>query len=530
MGRLTRHENAKRTARKGDAAYNPGAVRPLLTSLVLVAIGACAPPQNPTVQPQALNPASRYRIAWATYLGGPLFDQLREVLVMKDGSILVAGQASSAGLPTTPGVVQPRYAGDDQPAGKEGAMGGDCYLARLSADGARVLAGTYFGGSKQERNVYGLAVDRAGNVVITSATRSMDIPTTKGCFQPRYGGGKADWFVAKLSPDLTRTIWCTYVGGSLEEFPRGGLVLDANDDVVVVGPTPSPDFPATDGAFQKVGRGKDDVGIVKLKADGSGVVFATRVGGSNDEGVASVAMGADGGIWVGGHTASVDFPTTAGAFQRSHGGRNDGFLIEMSPDGSRLLRATLIGGSGDEFTEHGLRLAPDGTVLVTGGTASPDFPGTAGAFQPRPKADDDAFVGRFRRDLGACVFLSCFGGGSSDDLLTPMVGPDGNVWAVGFSSSPDLAVTADALMGSRGGSAQMGVVAAFAPDGAKIVYATYVGGDGDTIVRNMAFGTDDSLYLVGGTKARNFPVTAGAVQTRPGGGYDGFVMKLVPAR
>lgn len=59
----------------------------------------------------------------------------------------------------TPGALQPRYAGDDSHLGHGGVYGDDCYLARLSPDGSLVLAATYFGGPKQERNVYGMALD-----------------------------------------------------------------------------------------------------------------------------------------------------------------------------------------------------------------------------------------------------------------------------------------------------------------------------------------------------------------------------------
>lgn len=67
--------------------------------------------------------------------------------------------ARSETMPVTPGSLQPKYAGDNPHLGHGGVYGGDCYLARLSPDGSRVLAATYFGGSKQERNAYGMALD-----------------------------------------------------------------------------------------------------------------------------------------------------------------------------------------------------------------------------------------------------------------------------------------------------------------------------------------------------------------------------------
>ena len=74
-----------------------------------------------------------YRVAYATYLGGEEFDRLREIIVYGDGSVLVGGQSNSRNLPSTPGVVQPEYAGDDPALGHGGIYGGDCSGVRTSA-------------------------------------------------------------------------------------------------------------------------------------------------------------------------------------------------------------------------------------------------------------------------------------------------------------------------------------------------------------------------------------------------------------
>jgi len=65
------------------------------------------------------------------------------------------------------------------------------------------------------------------------------------------------------------------MGGTGDDFPRGGLALDAQDQVCVVGTSTSPnftlvgstssdDFPVTDGAVQKQHGGKGDAFVVKL--------------------------------------------------------------------------------------------------------------------------------------------------------------------------------------------------------------------------------------------------------------------------
>ena len=67
------------------------------------------------------------------------------------------------------------------------------------------------------------------------------------------------------------------------------------------------------------------------------------------------------------------------------------------------------------------------------------------------------------------------------------------------------------------------------PDASRLLYASYLGGNGDDLIRSMALGPDGEIYLVGSTTSTNFPVTSRAVQTKISGGTgDAFVVKLVP--
>jgi len=313
--------------------------------------------------------AARYRVEYATFVGGKAWDQAREIIVYPDGSALVGGMTASSGLPTTEGVVQATYGGEDPPAGHGGI----------------------FGGSKQERGVYGMALDSEGNIVIGSATRSPDLPTTEGCYQPKYGGPTADMYAAKLSPDMKKLLWCTYVGASKTDWPRGGLAVDEHDHVYLVGGTDSPDFPLTEGAFQRQRKGsKRDAAIVKLKHDGSSILWSTLLGGGDGEGLMGVQVDAS-GVYVAGHTQSRDFPVTPGAPQAALGGKSDCFFAKLSPNGGRLLYATCLGGKGADLIRS-VALGPKGEVYLVGSTNSADFPVTVNAVQKTLAGNADAFI------------------------------------------------------------------------------------------------------------------------------------------
>jgi hypothetical protein len=480
---------------------------------------------------QPTSPGSpRYQIAYATYLGGSAWDQAREIIVYPDGSVLVGAQSCSSGMPTTPGAAQPGYAGDDPALGHGGIYGGDCYLVRLSPDGRKLLAATYFGGSRQERNVYGMALDRQGNAVITTATRSPDAPTTDGCFQPAYGGGPSDMLVAKLSPDLSRVLWCTYVGGSGDDFPRGGLVLDGQDNVYVVGTSGSRDFATTRDSLQPALSGPKDSAVVKLSADGSRLLAGTLLGGSgHDDAIMGARLDAAGDLYVAGHTQSDDFPVTPGAAQPRRGGQSDCYLARLSGDLRRLVYATYLGGSGNEFAEHRPWLTPEGTLLLAGFCGSADFPTTQRVVQRRLAGRGDGFLAAVSSDGRRLVFSTLLGGSGGENWLMPTVDRQGDIFIVGNTSSTDFPATADAVQRTHAGG-EDAALAIVSGDGSRLKFATYLGGRGDEMIRSIALGSDGAVYLVGSTSSDDFPVTPGAPQTTHRGKGDAFVVKLVPRR
>ena len=72
-----------------------------------------------------------------------------------DDSLLLGGQTMSSDFPVTEGAIQPPYGGEPTGTGHAGVQGGDCFLARFSANSRTIRAATFFGGSKQERDVCG---------------------------------------------------------------------------------------------------------------------------------------------------------------------------------------------------------------------------------------------------------------------------------------------------------------------------------------------------------------------------------------
>ena len=338
-------------------------------------------------------------------------------------------------------------------------------------------------------------------------------------------------FVAKLSGDLKKVVWSTYIGSPGLDWPRGGIALDGQDNVYVVGGVDSAAFPTTAGAYQRKLKGPRDAAVVKLKSDGSGLVWSTLLGGSNWDGLMGARVDERGNVYVVGHTGSSDFPVTAGAAQGKHGGKSDCFVAKLSANGGRLLYSTYLGGADNEFAEHRPWLCADGSVLLTGVSASRDFPVTAGALQGQLKGKNDGFVVKVSPDGKRFAFATLLGGGQSEFYLMPKPDKGGDIYFVGTSQSGDFPVTAHALDKSYGGGRGYdgdGVFAIASGDGRKLKYATFLGGKGPDLIRGLALGPKGEVYLVGSTSSADFPVSANAYQKQPGGKSDAFVVKLVP--
>ena len=144
---------------------------------------------------------------------------------------------------------------------------------------------------------------------------------------------------------------------------------------MVVGATQSANFPVTAGAFQTTFGGGDqpqtiseqgyvtinfgDAFVSKLNPTGTSLLASTFLGGSGDDMADAVTIDSQGNFWVGGSTASGNFPTSAKALQRTYGGESsqelqaiiqlgDGFVAEFSSDLTKLMYSTYLGGSNDD--------------------------------------------------------------------------------------------------------------------------------------------------------------------------------------
>lgn len=401
---------------------------------------------------------------------------------------------------------------------------------------------TYLGGGGEDGG-YGIAIDATGHVYVAGYTQSAAIafPTSSGAFREVFQGGDTDAFVAKFDPGLSgkpSLVYATFLGGSGWDGGNGfgyGIDVDPDGNAYVTGWTESADFPITENAFQPNFAGFTDVFVTKLKADGSGLLFSTYLGGPGFDGGDGLALDGSGNAYVTG-AAYPGFPMSGGAFQTLC--ENDAFVAKLNSSGSTLVYSTCLGGPGgqiaDEESGYGIAVDGNGNAYVTGYTLSPDFP-LANPFQAEKGTSahsQTAFVTKLTADGSGLVYSTYLGGSSGANGFGIAVEPDCaavtsySAYVVGSTFSSDFPTTRGAFKRKKpGGKSMVAFVTKLSPSGESLVYSTFLGGSGSDRAQAVAIDCDRNAHVTGETSSDNFP-TKDAFQPDSGGSADAFVTVL----
>ncbi len=388
---------------------------------------------------------------------------------------------------------------------------------------------TFLGGSAAVvESAQDVAVDALGNVYVAGTTESADFPTTPGSLDSTHGGAD-DCFITKLDPTGSSLVYSTYLGGSGNDLCFG-MALASGDEVVLTGDTESTDFPTTPGAFDTTLNG-DDGFLARLNSPGSALVYSTLAGGSGFDTAREVVIDPTGQTCVVGYTASLNFPTTANAFDASfNGGTEDAFALCVDPAGN-LIYSTFLGGSAGDA---GLAVAAGGAGLfyIGGSTYSTNFPTTAGALQTAKSGNNktnDAFVTKLSIPGSSLAYSTYLGGTGNDSAEGVGVDAAGSAHIVGTTaSSRGFPTTTNAFDRSHNGS-QDAFFARLNAAGGALLYSTYLGGAGMDRTQNVALDGAGRAWVVGYTWSSNYPTSSGAFDTTFGGLVDAFISRIDPA-
>ena len=113
----------------------------------------------------------------------------------------------------------------------------------------------------------------------------------------------------------------------------------------------------------------------KLYAQSPVLSYSTIIGGSGNDYGHAITVDDKGYVYISGQANSSNYPTTNGAYDRTHNGGSDIFISKLNPDGSTLIFSSYIGGSGRDNTGR-VFVDSSGSVYLTGATESVNFPVT----------------------------------------------------------------------------------------------------------------------------------------------------------
>lgn len=327
-------------------------------------------------------------------------------------------------------------------------------------------------------------------------------------------------------------------------------------------------YPVTTGAYMTTPNvngstsGITDVVITKYAPNGTSLIYSTYIGGGDGtqgaETVHSLICNANDELFLMGVTSSTDFPTTANAYDTTHGGGTyvyfpqngtlfstgtDLYVSKFDVNGTTLLASTLIGGSqndginsnnntslydslqknyGDQFRGE-VMLDRDGNCYVASVTKSPDFP-TVNAIQSSMNGDQDAVVFKFDPTLSTLIWSTYLGGSKKDAAYSLKVDTNYVTYVCGGTSSPDFPTTAGTLNTTPPGGKADGFIAEIDASGSNLLAATYLGTNSYDQTYFIDIDRYHDVYVVGQTEGTSaFPVV-NVSYSNPNSGQ--FVTKL----
>jgi hypothetical protein len=361
-------------------------------------------------------------------------------------------------------------------------------------------------------------VDRAGNAYVSGETRSVDFPAVVGP-DPDFNGDR-DAFVVKVKANGTGLAYAGYVGGNDYELAYD-IAVDTAGQAYITGGTFSNDgsFPVTVGP-DLTHNGGNDAFVVKVSADGTGLIYAGFIGGANYDRCTGIAVDSAGNAYVSGGTEAPEtsFPNGDGfgtlpGYDRTYNGVGDAFVAKVRADGAGLAYATYIGGNGSEGA-YGIAVDSFGNAYVVGITDGGTFPVTVGP-DLTYNGDDVVCVAKVNASGTALIYAGFIGGSGRDTSMKIAVDAQGYAYIAGATSSSQA--TFPATVGPdltyNGGSPYAGdaFVAKVKPDGSGLVYAGYIGGADNDGGWGVAVGGARGGLVCGapGEAARAVPGCAG---------------------
>ena len=410
----------------------------------------------------------------------------------------------------------------------------DVYVSKYSADGSTMLWTTFLGGgntSNGTETAHSLICDPNDNLYVYGATSSTDFPIVGG-YQTSHGGGTpmanffyngvyftnqgTDIYVAKISANGHNLLASTYMGGSLNDGVnirsnpfiyttpppnhiyggpsdydslttnygdnfRGEIMLDSLGNCLIASCSRSANFPVLN-AFQPTIGGQQDGVLFKLNSNLSTLIWSSYFGGSNNDACYSVKIDSSYNVVFSGGTTSNNIPGTAGGLNPSYlGGKADGFVGKLTPNGQTLVQSTYLGANQYDQAFF-VEINRNDEVFVLGQSQGGNFP----VINSQSYPGSSQFIAKLNPGLTAILNSTVFGNGQPNINISPaafLVDICGNMYVSGWGANilqptglDGMPVSSDALQSTPANGFDF-YLFVYKRDFSGLLYGSYLGGN-----------------------------------------------------
>ncbi len=303
-----------------------------------------------------------------------------------------------------------------------------------------------------------------------------------------------------IDPEL---VFSTYSGSTADNF-GAAATYDQEGNLYTAGITDGNfgSYPVSPGAFQQFFGGGPgswpqrsfpcDITISKYNNDGTQLMYATYLGGSDQDYAHSLVTDKQNRLIVFGTSLSRDFPVTATAFDTSHNDSFDIVLTKFDTSGTFLIGSTFVGGSHSDGLSlpdtlcmnymdqmrGEVQVDANGDIIVGTVTSSVNFPVSVSAFQKQKKGAQDGCVFKMDSSLKTMRWCTYLGDTLNETLNSIEIMPNGTVFAVGGTHSRHIPVSPGVYSGAYHGGISDGYIARISPNGSTLERFMYWGGPG----------------------------------------------------
>ncbi len=345
-----------------------------------------------------------------------------------------------------------------------------------------------------------IQLDADGNIWVCGWTDSAAFPLVDP-LDSQFNVREA--FLMKVDPVDGAILYSTFLGGDYTDRATA-MAIGADGSIYLAGETGSTDFPVTPDAIQPEPSFPlyyfTDAFVARISPAGDTLLYATYLGGTQDDYAEGLALDGDGNILLAGFTTADDFPLVSPLDSAP----KDLFLAKLSADGQTQLFGSYFGGSYDGSTLRAMTADAQGNIYLAGSTQAVDFPTTPGTWSPDFIGGvngcyeyfygyyncDDFFVSKISTSGEGLLWGTYLGGTGADQAKDMAVDAAGNVYLAGYTASLDFP-------GNDSGVGSQIAVAKLSAEGSNLEF-TYLQNSGSANRGNgVALGPEGGVYFSG---------------------------------